>query len=289
MVGAVALIAGGVALFFATKQPSAEQVAERYLRAHYVKDAATIYDLASATDRRYRTRDEYLAANLPFEGDLLRVVDGMVRYLTFSRAQPRESSAGDTVVVDLFGQFPDPQAAVVDEIVNGREPLANRLDRMHRLAKDGQLPMRQFEESLELHREPAGWRVFLDWAFVYTIDFAAVVMEELPVSFSVEPQSIRLRPGETGSVMFRAKNISDRTITAKAGHVFDPPIAQLHTQLLQCFCFFQDTLAPGDEKELPLVFRLDWAIPADFSDITVTYEYYPLDSFVDRRAPEPAS
>ncbi len=287
--GALALIAVGVALFFATRQPSPDQVAERYLRAHYVKDAATIYDLASATDRRYRTREEYLSANRPFEGDALRVVQGMASYLTFTASEPRAAADADVIIVDVFGQLPNPATVEVDGIINGAEPVEERLDRLRRLAQDDRLPMLEFEEAVELWREEEGWRVFLDWAFVYTVDLSALVMDGLPFEFTVEPANIRLRPGETGSAIFRAKNLSNRSITAKAGHVFDPPIAQLHTQTLQCFCFFQDTYEPGEEKELPLVFRLDWQIPADFTDIAVRYEYYPVESFVDRREVDPAS
>ena len=44
-----------------------------------------------------------------------------------------------------------------------------------------------------------------------------------------------------------------------------------------------------EEKELPLVFRLDWQIPVDFTEFEVRYEYYPIESFVDRRVAEPAS
>ena len=287
--GALALIAVGVTLFLVTRQASPEQVAERYLRAHYINDAATIYDLASATDRRYRTREEYLSANQPYEGDALRIVQAMARYLTFSSAQPRDPADAEVVIVGVVGQLPDPATAEMGDIVSGPDPVEARLDRLHRLAKDGVLPMLHFDEAVELRREEQGWRVFLDWAVAYTVDFSAQVMDGLPFRFSVEPESIVLRPGETGSVVFHAKNLSDRTITAKAGHVFDPPIAQIHTQTLQCFCFFQDTFEPGEEKELPLVFRLDWQIPADFTAIAIRYEYYPIDSFVDRREVEPAS
>ena len=132
-------------------------------------------------------------------------------------------------------------------------------------------------------REGEHWKVFLDWAVGFTIRFRAEVREQLPFAFSVEPESITLKPGETGSVTFRARNLSDATVKAKAGHLFEPPAAFLHTELVQCFCFFEDTYAPGEERELPVAIRLGWDIPPDIGEIAMVYEYFPLAQFQDRR------
>lgn len=117
----------------------------------------------------------------------------------------------------------------------------------------------------------------------HTIQFRAEVREELPFAFSVEPERITLKPGETGSALFHVRNLSEETITAKAGHLLDPPAAHLHVDLVRCFCFFEDTLAPGEERQLPVVLRLGWDVPADLGAVTMLYEYYPLARFRDRR------
>lgn len=117
----------------------------------------------------------------------------------------------------------------------------------------------------------------------YTIQFRAEVRDELPFAFSVEPERITLKPGETGSALFRVRNLSEETITAKAGHLLDPPAAHLHVELVRCFCFFEDTFAPGEERRLPVVLRLGWDVPADLGAVTMLYEYYPLARFRDRR------
>ncbi len=107
-------------------------------------------------------------------------------------------------------------------------------------------------------REEERWSVYLDCAVGYTIRFRAEVREQRPFEFGVEPESIILKPGETGSAVFRARNVSAATVKAKAGHLFDPPVAFLHTELVQCFCFFEDTYAPGEERQLPVAIRLGW-------------------------------
>ena len=113
---------------------------------------------------------------------------------------------------------------------------------------------------MELVREGEQWKVFLDWAVSFTIRFRAEVREQLPIEFSVQPESIALKLGETGSAMFRVRNVSDATVKANVGHLFDPPVAFLHTELVQCFCF-EDTYEPGVERELPVALSLGWDSP----------------------------
>lgn len=45
------------------------------------------------------------------------------------------------------------------------------------------------------------------------------------------------------------------------------------------FCFIQITLAPGEEKELPLVFRVHWDTPRNVKEFRVTYDFYPIEKF----------
>ena len=287
MAGALVVVAAGVIAFFVLREATPEQVAEGFLRARYVNDAPAIYALASSGDHRYRSREDYLSANPAFSSEYQGLVDALASYLVIESVAAQEGSAAEAsaerAVVTVRGWVPNAGDALVDALLNGSDPAAERLAEVRRLGRADSLPLLHFVEEVDLRREAGEWRVFMDWASVYTIEFGAVVKDDLPYAFTVEPTTLRLRPGETGVAMFHATNLSDRTITAKAGHVFDPPIAQLHTELIQCFCFFQDTLAPGESKDLPLVFRLGWEMPADFTDISVVYEYYPLESFLDRR------
>ena len=62
MAAAAVLVAGGAA-FLAVRTPSPEQVAARLLHARYVNDAAAVYELASAEDRRWRTLEQHLAGH----------------------------------------------------------------------------------------------------------------------------------------------------------------------------------------------------------------------------------
>jgi cytochrome c oxidase assembly protein Cox11 len=52
-----------------------------------------------------------------------------------------------------------------------------------------------------------------------------------------------------------------------------------HLKIIQCFCLIQQTLLPGAEMEMPLIFRVDQDAPADMKDFYILYEFYPVEDF----------
>ena len=285
----------GVFGFLAARGPSPERVAADFLRARYVNDAQEVYALASAADRRYRTLEQHRESHPPFPADYQELIEELARFIEIRTVDA--ALQPDRGLVTVHGSLPNanhPQLANLlygDGGGNEGGAGAAAAGASHRVrgaairkqGRAGDLPTIEFTEQVELVRDREAWRVYLDWATGHTVNFAAEVREQLPFSFTVEPASVILKPGETATALFRARNLSDRTVKAKAGHLFHPPVAYLHTELLQCFCFFEDTFAPGEEKELPVALRLGWDIPPDATEITMLYEYYPLEQFLDRR------
>ena len=281
-----AVLAAGGGAFLAVRAPSAEQAATRLLRARYVNDAAAVYDLASAADRRWRTREQHLASHPQFPAEFQDLIGELARFIVIRGVD--SDLQGTSGVVTVHGAVPNANHPEIRDLLYGAGDVATssvraRRAELRRRGRAGALPVIEFSEAVELVLEQERWKVFLDWAVGYTIHFRAEVREELPFAFSVEPDHVTLKPGETGSALFHVRNLSEDTITAKAGHLLDPPAAHLHTELVQCFCFFEDTFAPGEERQLPVVLRLGWDIPADLGAITMLYEYYPLERFQDRR------
>ena len=286
IVAAAAVLAAGGGAFLAVRTPTPEQVATSLLRARYVNDAAAVYELASAADRRWRTLEQHLEGHPRFPVDFQELI---VELGEFIEIRGTESELGhDSGVVTVRGVVPNANHPELRDLLYGEgaadgSPVEERREELRSRGRAGTLPVIEFSQRVELVREGEHWKVFLDWAVGFTIHFRAEVREELPFEFSVEPERITLKPGETGSATFYARNASDATVKAKAGHLFEPPAAFLHTELLQCFCFFEDTYAPGEERELPVAIRLGWDIPPDIGEITMLYEYYPLAQFQDRR------
>ena len=290
IVAAAAVLLAGGGAFLAVRAPTPEQVVTRLLRARYVSDARAVYELASAADRRARTLEEHLQSHPPFPDDFQELIGELARFIAFDAFDSDLLTAGGTVTVR--GSVPNANHPEIDRLLYGTGAAAAlslraRRAELRRRGRAGTLPLVAFAEQVELVWEEERWSVYLDWAVGYTIRFRAEVRERLPFEFSVEPESIILKPGETGSAVFRARNVSAATVKAKAGHLFDPPLAFLHTELVQCFCFFEDTYAPGEERQLPVAIRLSWEVPADLGEITMLYEYYPLEQFQDRRPAQP--
>lgn len=69
------------------------------------------------------------------------------------------------------------------------------------------------------------------------------------------------------SVSYIAQNNSDQAFTAKAIHELGPPEIAKYFQTVQCFCFAEQTLAPGEEREMVLVYRIDFSAPTGLSDL----------------------
>ena len=89
-------------------------------------------------------------------------------------------------------------------------------------------------------------------------------------------------PGETLQTFYRVKNLSDREITGKAKHILDPPEETSYLEVVFCFCFLQQTLDPGEEQELPVVFRLNYEVPDSIRQMRVRYEFYPIEKFPEK-------
>ena len=261
---------------------------QQYLTAVYARDYNTAYQWISAEDREVKSREQYLRENPSFSGPALRLVRSLAGRMEIN--DMRSADHGDKTTLRFNLKLPDASDPSLQEIF-----LDFDLDRINRLsaeesraieqqlktlAKVNKLPMLEGEEQWELVKEADGWRVFLNWAGATRILFEAKVMEGLPWRFEPVPDEVLAKPGETLHAVYRAKNLSDKPITAKARHINEPKeLASKYLEIVQCFCFIQQTLAPGEEKEFPLVFRVNWNAPEELKEFRVSYEFYPIDKF----------
>jgi cytochrome c oxidase assembly protein subunit 11 len=108
------------------------------------------------------------------------------------------------------------------------------------------------------------------------VRFDANVAPDLPVEFAPKQMSQTLHIGETGLAFYRIRNTSDQPIVARATYNVTPHMAGPYFVKLECFCFQDRTLAPGEEADLPVVFFVDpeFVSDPDTSEIgTVTLSY----------------
>jgi cytochrome c oxidase assembly protein subunit 11 len=82
---------------------------------------------------------------------------------------------------------------------------------------------------------------------------------------------------------FTATNNSDKPVTGTATFNVTPAQAGKYFTKIQCFCFTQQTLKPGETARMPVIFFVDPKIltdpdAADVKNITLSYTFYPVDS-----------
>jgi cytochrome c oxidase assembly protein subunit 11 len=100
------------------------------------------------------------------------------------------------------------------------------------------------------------------------------------LAWQVTPaKPVRDNIGKVETVMFTARNLTDRPITGQAAFNVTPELAGSYFNKIQCFCFTEQTLKPGESVEMPVTFFVDPDIDKDadlrtIREITLSYTFY---------------
>ncbi|MBK6863255.1 MAG: cytochrome c oxidase assembly protein [Ideonella sp.] len=114
----------------------------------------------------------------------------------------------------------------------------------------------------------------VDGARTVTVEFDANARG--PWSFKPAQRSIDVHPGQMVTVMYEFRNVQDRTMVAQAIPSYAPRQAAAHFNKLECFCFSEYTLAPGEARQWPVVFVIDPRLPGDVRTITLSYTFFEV-------------
>ncbi len=112
------------------------------------------------------------------------------------------------------------------------------------------------------------------------VRFDANVGPGLPWTFQPVQREVELKIGETVQVLYKARNVSNMEATGQATFNVTPQAAGAYFNKVECFCFTETTLKPGEELEMPVVFFVDPEIvnPVETKDvhtITLSYTFFP--------------
>jgi cytochrome c oxidase assembly protein subunit 11 len=139
-------------------------------------------------------------------------------------------------------------------------------------------------EQLTSGKAPAATNSQVDTSRTVTIEFDANARG--PWDFKPARRSIDVHPGELTTVMYEFRNLQNRTMAAQAIPSYAPRQAMAHFNKIDCFCFNEYTLKPGESRQWPVVFVIDPKLPRDVRTITLSYTFSGVGGKVP---PEPGS
>jgi cytochrome c oxidase assembly protein subunit 11 len=114
-----------------------------------------------------------------------------------------------------------------------------------------------------------------------TIRFDGNVAGGLPWRFEPEKNEVQVRIGEVFTANYVVQNLAARETLGQAAYNVSPPTSGIYFNKINCFCFTEQRMAPGEKREMPVVFYVDPSIEkdAEFDDlntITLSYSFFPV-------------
>ena len=115
-----------------------------------------------------------------------------------------------------------------------------------------------------------------------TVRFDGSLNAGMPWEFKPVVNEMELRIGETGLAYYEAYNPTDRTVAGQAAYNVTPYAAGAFFEKIECFCFTEQVLAPGERVKMPVTFFVDPEIVKDrdgkyVHTITLSYTFYEID------------
>ena len=129
-----------------------------------------------------------------------------------------------------------------------------------------------------------------------TVRFDATVGQNLPWRFEPEQIGQTMKIGETMLAFYEAENLSDQPVSGTAAFNVSPAKAGIYFRKIDCFCFTEQTLKPGEKVSMPVTYYVDPGLGDDrnmddVQTITLSYTFFPMerDSSVALYTPPTAS
>jgi cytochrome c oxidase assembly protein subunit 11 len=113
------------------------------------------------------------------------------------------------------------------------------------------------------------------------VRFDSNVTPGLPWKFTPEKTEITVHIGEVVTALYKVTNQAARPTAAQASYNVSPPTVGIYFNKINCFCFTEQHMAPGETREMAVVFYVDPSIVKDseqdsLNSITLSYTFYPL-------------
>ena len=138
---------------------------------------------------------------------------------------------------------------------------------------EDKLKQRELQHNAELEAAAA--------ARDLTVFFNADVSDSLPWKFTPTQRSVNIKPGESTLAFYTAQNLSDKAITGVSTYNVTPQQAGVYFNKIQCFCFEEQKLRPGEKIDMPVFFYVDPEFATDpklrsFNQLTLSYTFFKV-------------
>ena len=99
---------------------------------------------------------------------------------------------------------------------------------------------------------------------------------DLPWRFRPLVNHVQVHPGELTTVEYEVVNVRQAPVTGQAVPSYGPQLAGEYFKKIDCFCFTQQTLGPGETRRMPVTFVVDPALPKEVHTITLSYTFFEI-------------
>lgn len=114
----------------------------------------------------------------------------------------------------------------------------------------------------------------VDTGRTVTVEFTGLATSGLPWEFKPMVKKIDVHPGQTMEVKYLVRNLAQEEITGQAIPSVAPGASAVHFNKIECFCFTQQTLKPGETREMPVRFVVGAGLDKDVRTITLSYSFF---------------
>ena len=114
-----------------------------------------------------------------------------------------------------------------------------------------------------------------------TVQFDSNVAAGLPWRFVPEQRTIDVKLGQVVTIYYSVTNEAARVTAGQAGYNVSPPTVGIYFEKINCFCFTEQTMKPGERRDMAVVFYVDPKLAEDSEQdevdlITLSYTFYPV-------------
>ena len=113
--------------------------------------------------------------------------------------------------------------------------------------------------------------VVVDYSRKIKLQFDATNNKHLPIEFGPTEQEVLLNPGSIQTFTYKVKNTTGKDMVVQAVPSTSPSEAASYLRKIECFCFYQQPLAAGEELEMPVRLYIHSSLPADVGAMTLSY------------------